>query len=141
MTEPSDRVAQERDAQDVIMNPLTGMLQIPLTAASSTGASAGGFEVAPEDLNAVKADLDAALDELKLAARDVIFVHNVKSPGRDEVSEATTEKIVQHLAQGLGSAVQTLHDMRRWVENFRDQIDAAQREYQRIDEGNEVREQ
>ncbi|MCI2416022.1 PE domain-containing protein [Saccharopolyspora sp. K220] len=139
MTEPSDPAAQTRNTHAVTMNPLTGMFQIPLTTASSCGASTGGFEVAPEDLNAVKADLDAALDELKLAARDADNFRHIRPPGLDEVSMETTDQIIRHLTEGSGSATQTVDDMRSWVEDFRNKIELAQREYQRIDEENEVK--
>ncbi|QIZ39549.1 PE domain-containing protein [Saccharopolyspora sp. ASAGF58] len=114
------------------------MFQIPLIMASGTGAAASGFEVAPEELNAVKADLDAAHEELKLAREDANAFRDILPPGDDEVSVDTTNKIIDHLTSGPGSALQTVDDMARWVKDFRDKIEAAQREYERIDQENEI---
>lgn len=139
MSTPPGPTAQGGGAQAIAVNPLTGAFQIPLVMAAGAGAQASSFEVAPEELNAVKADLDAALEELKHAARDARDFRNVLPPGNDEVSINTTNQIIQHLTEGSGSATQTVDDMRRWVQEFRDKIDAAQRDYQRIDHENEIR--
>ncbi|PKW18479.1 PE domain-containing protein [Saccharopolyspora spinosa] len=138
MTAPNDPTTQARIARPVALNPVTGMFQIPLIMVSSAEAAASSFEVAPEDLNAVKADLDAALDELQLASDDAQQFRSIPPPGKDEVSVDTTNKIIEHLTAGPGSAVQTIDEMRRWVKDFRDKIEAAQREYERIDDKNQI---
>ncbi|WP_223839211.1 PE domain-containing protein [Saccharopolyspora pogona] len=138
MTAPNDPTTQARIAQAVALNPVTGMFQIPLVMTSSVGAAASSFEVAPEDLNAVKADLDAALEELRLASDDAQQFRSILPPGEDEVSVDTTTKIIEHLTARPGSAVQIIDDMRRWVQDFRDKIEAAQREYERIDDKNKI---
>ncbi|PKW14274.1 PE domain-containing protein [Saccharopolyspora spinosa] len=138
MTAPNDPAAQAQIAQAVALNPMTGMFQIPLIMAAGAGTAASGFEVAPEELNAVKADLDAALEELKLAREDANAFRDILPPGDDEVSVDTTNKIIEHLTTGPGSALQTVDDMARWVKDFRDKIEAAQREYERIDQENEI---
>ncbi|MEV0701822.1 PE domain-containing protein [Saccharopolyspora sp. NPDC050389] len=135
MTAPNDPATHGSFPQ-VITDAVTGMFRIPLITSSTVGTTESTFEVAPEDFNAVKADLDAALNELKLAAQDAAYFRQIQPPGVDEVSVDTTKKIIQHLTQGPGSATQTVDDMRRWVEDFRDKIEAAQREYERIDDEN-----
>jgi hypothetical protein len=138
MTAPNDPATQASFPQ-IVMDAVTGMFRIPLITSSTAGTTESAFEVAPEDLNAVKADLDTALNELDLAAEDATAFREILPPGDDEVSVETTNKIIEHLTVGPGSALQTVADMRRWVKDFRDKIEAAQREYQRIDQENEIK--
>ncbi|GAA0531236.1 hypothetical protein GCM10011581_27890 [Saccharopolyspora subtropica] len=109
-----------------------------LDAFPGTGATTGCFEVSPDELDAVKADLDEALEELRRASDTAQYFRTILPPGNDEVSVSTTNEIIKHLTVGSGSAVGVVDEMRRWVGDLRGKVEAAQREYRRIDEANQI---
>lgn len=98
----------------------------------------GEFEVDPERLPQLKADLDKVAEEVEEARRVALELQNIDPPAKDDVSIQSVANIKKVIEDGDGSLIKTCEDIRLWVKSFQDQVEKAVAEYQRIDEENRM---
>lgn len=104
-----------------------------------TGLSQQGkFEVDPERLPQLKADLDAVKEEAQKALEVSTEVAMFQGPAEDDVSVQAMQNINQVMTDGDGSLAKTCDDVMRWVESFQEEVEKAIAEYQRIDDENRM---